>query len=480
MRDPFAVLGLDRDADERAIKRAYAQRLRTTRPDDDPAAFQALNEAYRRCLEIAAVPTEWEDEDEAPDADALVDADGFTVALSHDALLPATSAPPADDQDTQKTDDPDRFDAEAFLAELIRRTQHDSKRSIEHWLRELPALYALNLKSALRLPVALEMSQADPPPRAANARAVVAFFGLDMVSPSETWLYAQAAYVLRRAQAAEDYDYEIARLRGEHTTFIDRLMVRELEGPTHWLRRVFIALIPGLPSRTLAWWRHLSAIGADLADERLDPKAIAFWQRATDRTRLDWRRVLIGCARAALYCLLLVSLVSVLRGDRGFLGLALRESGIVTAIWLAWISGNVGVRRLAAAIERNSNWDGPLTLVLPCLIAALALQSAQPEVSMLLSGTALIGWTSARMPGTRREMVLAGLFCGVAVLPTLGTTDHPAIAVAMGAAIPVATDVLYAALRRVRLDEVRRRSAWLWPLFGLALAAVMAISIYAS
>lgn len=32
---PFAALGLDEDADERAVKRAYATRLRSTRPDDE-------------------------------------------------------------------------------------------------------------------------------------------------------------------------------------------------------------------------------------------------------------------------------------------------------------------------------------------------------------------------------------------------------------------------------------------------------------
>ncbi|KRD39364.1 hypothetical protein ASE35_03115 [Lysobacter sp. Root916] len=479
--DPFAALGLDRDADERAIKRAYAQRLRTTRPDEDPVGFQRLNEAYQRCLAFATASLECEDEDNDEEfvEEPTVDASVFTATLSHDALLAATGEPPAQPQTDHEPGDSDRFDAQAFLAELVLRTRQDSARSLERWLRELPALYALDLKAALRLPVALEMSQADPPPRAANARAVVAFFGLDTVSPSDGWLYAQAAYVLRRAQAVEDYDYEIARLRSEHTTSVDRLLVRELEGPAHWLRRAFIALIPGLPSRTLAWWRHLSDLGAELAEERLDPKAVAFWQAATDRTRLDWRRALIGCVRAALYCMSLVSLIAMLRGDRDFLGLALRESGIVAAIWLLWISGDVGVRRMAAAIERRTPWDGPLTLALPCLAAALSLQSAQPEVSMLLSGMALIGWTSARTPATRRAMVLAGLFCGVAVLPTLGTTDHPAIAVAMGAAIPIATDVLYAALRRIPLREVRSRSAWLWPLFGLALATLMATSIYA-
>lgn len=48
--NPFVELGLSMDADEAQIRRAYAQRLRTTRPDDDAAGFQQLNEAYQRCL----------------------------------------------------------------------------------------------------------------------------------------------------------------------------------------------------------------------------------------------------------------------------------------------------------------------------------------------------------------------------------------------------------------------------------------------
>ena len=51
--NPFAALGLSADADEAQIKRAYAKRLRANRPDDDPAGFQRLNEAYRHCLESA-------------------------------------------------------------------------------------------------------------------------------------------------------------------------------------------------------------------------------------------------------------------------------------------------------------------------------------------------------------------------------------------------------------------------------------------
>lgn len=43
-------LGLNEQADERAIKKAYAKRLKETRPDEDPAGFQQLNEAYQAAL----------------------------------------------------------------------------------------------------------------------------------------------------------------------------------------------------------------------------------------------------------------------------------------------------------------------------------------------------------------------------------------------------------------------------------------------
>ncbi len=45
--DPFAYFGLDQEtADEAALKRAYAQKLKTTRPDEDPQGFMKLREAY--------------------------------------------------------------------------------------------------------------------------------------------------------------------------------------------------------------------------------------------------------------------------------------------------------------------------------------------------------------------------------------------------------------------------------------------------
>src|SRR5690606_12473160 len=60
----WSILDLPFDADERAIKRRYAQLLKVHRPDDDMAAFQRLREAYEGALAWARARIEEEGEAE--------------------------------------------------------------------------------------------------------------------------------------------------------------------------------------------------------------------------------------------------------------------------------------------------------------------------------------------------------------------------------------------------------------------------------
>ncbi|MGK5065668.1 hypothetical protein [Janthinobacterium sp. LB3P112] len=52
-RSLWDILGTEPTGDDRAFKRAYAKRLKMTRPEDDPAAFQELREAYEYALRHA-------------------------------------------------------------------------------------------------------------------------------------------------------------------------------------------------------------------------------------------------------------------------------------------------------------------------------------------------------------------------------------------------------------------------------------------
>jgi hypothetical protein len=52
MDEPWQTLGVEPYADKRAIKRAYAKKLKSVRPDDDPEGFQRLRAAYESALEF--------------------------------------------------------------------------------------------------------------------------------------------------------------------------------------------------------------------------------------------------------------------------------------------------------------------------------------------------------------------------------------------------------------------------------------------
>ena len=69
--NPWSILGIRATGDEREIKRAYAARLKVTRPEDDPQAFQELRDAYEAVLKMARFANEHgaqlDEEDEEED-----------------------------------------------------------------------------------------------------------------------------------------------------------------------------------------------------------------------------------------------------------------------------------------------------------------------------------------------------------------------------------------------------------------------------
>lgn len=102
MPHPLAEFDLEANADERAVKRAYAKRLKVTRPDEDAAAFQALNEAYQMALAYIRwrdAQDEDEDEDEGGEPEEGAEAQEAEAQTPADAPMPESGpvvAPPPD------------------------------------------------------------------------------------------------------------------------------------------------------------------------------------------------------------------------------------------------------------------------------------------------------------------------------------------------------------------------------------------------
>lgn len=109
--DPYELLGVPREADVKAIKRAYAQLLREYRPDESPAEFQRLREAFEAALEYASFRARYSSEEDLDAPRDVVQSDlgkEFTPKpnefRSDENVAPATAVPQT--TDTPRVRDP--------------------------------------------------------------------------------------------------------------------------------------------------------------------------------------------------------------------------------------------------------------------------------------------------------------------------------------------------------------------------------------
>lgn len=98
--DPFALLGVARDVDERELKRAYARLIKRFRPDRAPAEFARIQAAYEHVTQVIKLGAAADDDDDdaaADNAPRRPNADDLAPRRPNadDATATATAAPTA-------------------------------------------------------------------------------------------------------------------------------------------------------------------------------------------------------------------------------------------------------------------------------------------------------------------------------------------------------------------------------------------------
>jgi hypothetical protein len=172
---PYDLLEIGEDADERTIKRAYARLLKLHRPEDDPAGFQRVNNAYQFCLSRV-------------DAGATDVPQGFGSGVdTPDTQVPEPApviVPP--------------FDIASFIAALFDVSQTASGRDILGWLQAHPVFYSIGARDRFA-PEIVDALLREPalPPRQA---AVLHFLGLDAPGPARRRLEPSVSALERHAQ----------------------------------------------------------------------------------------------------------------------------------------------------------------------------------------------------------------------------------------------------------------------------------------
>lgn len=398
--DAYALLGLATDADEIAIKRAYARRLKTTRPDDDPDGFQRLHEAYQHALQrsrarasrdddTAIVESDW---DGAEDADAPALEFRFDqrqlqdlLAGSGDADAPAgprstgaLSPDPAPAVDTETTASAaSRFDFDGFLAEAVQRANNETPAALAAWLAGHAGLYHLRLKQSVGEALFQRIVEDDILLPLDSLSAFGGFFDIET-----DWLSRRMA--VRWA------------IRREHTAAYDEprpLAIRQLKREFSPVQAVLMSCIPGISARIARLGERLLADHGDLP-AGINPAQVRFFGQLARKDYLGtwrWLPILLRTALIALLGYLLAPLV-----------FAQARDSLATAMWLGGIAL---VAQLAGRLmtwlhtisigtaPQARGWRGLLPLWMA--LAGLALAALLPfelPAYLLVVPAALLHW----------------------------------------------------------------------------------------
>ena len=297
---PFAELGLAAAADERAIKRAYAVRLRQTRPENDPQGFQALHAAYQAalasCRQREAAPAE-----AAPVP--VADAPPAPVMARPDAAHPPAPA---------RAPHPVAcFALGVFVQDAIALAGEGDPARLDGWLRGIEALWSLDIKARAGHALVSAIYRQAPPMPEACLDALLGFFGLDNTLAGHDPLAlhqlrrrADLAWPLTPARRGQLASVLRMNTKSERHGLDDALA--QLQRPFRWPQVLLRGLFPAFGRQLVQLVQRLCGDHLELLPDAFDRRQLAFWLEAVDIRIVSWSSLALAGAR--MLAVLLASL----------------------------------------------------------------------------------------------------------------------------------------------------------------------------
>ncbi len=336
MNRALDALGLDTGADERAIKRAYAQRLRASRPDQDSVAFQALHEAYQEALQWVRNRARWHGDDDAEALSARPADKGPPGAPPpYDCSMPIDHVPVLHHPCTLDTDMPDDVVEQPLnlplFARLLINTAGDADpASFEHWLAGRPELWSLADRPRIGDVVLQLLLHQSGPLCESNFDLLSRYFCWDEIRADIDPYRVRA----RRSQLHRHWQLQ-PRNHAALTTALDRpqdrvsihearARVERLTRPWHWLQSLLSAGVPGRAGTMRRTMQHLGVHTVRDTLAPLDADQVAFWMAISQPRRFNLLKLQVAIVRCLLGAVIVLAILAVL----ALLGDAARPSAI--------------------------------------------------------------------------------------------------------------------------------------------------------
>jgi hypothetical protein len=435
-------LGLDTDADERTIKRAYASKLKTTRPDTDPEGFQALNEAYQAALtwvhskaDATMPPLVSPPYSEIEKKSAREEEKSDTHAVHFDAahrnrddasvhLQAVTSRQSSPDQGEAPADT-SRFAPDTFLATCTALAVRSRDGELLRWLNAQPALWSLQHKTQVGGWLLRHLQEQRPPIEARRFDILAEFFGfLDLNSGYDPYAIHRLHHRLHLTWEVQTEQLRaLAQRAGMDGNSIaagvrqTQRILKQLRRPLSTTQALLAGLMPLYPSAVRRFLHRLNFGNIEDLPVPIDPGQVAFWDAAGDRSRFSIQRLLIGFTRCLAYAAigaLLISLVKAMSPDAiinptTVLIAALTLLSAMLSGWLTWVGAQACLDWQSQAESETQRFARLRWAFIPMLALLAPVLDWGPQWSGLAAGIAMAAFVLAWHRYRQRNGSLFGI-----------------------------------------------------------------------